>query len=219
MVQLLRKTKHTATHTTNKQMLAAQEPGAGRVRALLPLIIFLALVTTLVFAGLLQAGRMLADGANRQSQADSGSFTVGQSIPTSFGVVAIEGIENLTGLTSQDLSGVTHGIQNLVLADQAQIQVSILLTNHLNSAIYYSPTQFRLLVQQSLDPVLPSGSTIEPGMLDANSSIEATLSFVVPRNGDKLWIRYDDPGGASPILVDAGRVDEAPASVLDDIHH
>lgn len=200
-------------------MPAAERSGAGRIRALLPLIIFLALVATLAAEGLLQAARTFAGGASEHMEANFGPFAVGQSIPTSFGVVAVVGIENLTGLTSQDLSGVTHGIQNLVPADQSQIQVTILLTNQLDSAVYYSPSQFRLLGQQNPDLLLPSGSTVSPGMLGPRASIEATLSFVAPRNGEKLWIRYDDPGGASPILVDAGRVDQAPADVLDDIHH
>jgi hypothetical protein len=215
MIQSSRKTKKASSR---QKWPAVRKSGSGRARALLPLIIFLALVTTLALAGLLQAGRMLASGVKAQPETDSSAFSIGQSIPTSFGIVVVDDVENLAGLTSQDLGGMTHGIQNLVLADQAQIQVSILLSNQTDSAIYYSPTQFRLLEQQGLDLILPFGATVKPGMLGPKASIEATLSFIAPRNGGRLWIRFDDPGGGGPILVDAGRTDQAPADVLEDIH-
>ncbi len=215
----MRKIKNVSAPASGQQAPASERSGARKVRALLPLIVFLALVTTLAAEGFLQAARMFTGEAGEQTETNSGPFAVGQTIPTSFGAVAIEGVENLTGLTSQDLGGVTHGVQNLVLADQAQIQVSILLTNQLDSAVYYSPSQFRLLAQQSPDPLLPFGSTVRPGMLGPHASLVATLSFVAPRNGDKLRIRFDDPAGGAPIFVDAGRVDQAPAAVLDDIHH
>jgi hypothetical protein len=72
----------------------------------------LAIVGALLGAQALDAGR---------TQRTEAVFAVGDQVQTSLGFLTVGQVEDLNGLTSQDLNGVTHGIQNLVLEDEAQM--------------------------------------------------------------------------------------------------
>jgi hypothetical protein len=165
-----------------------------------------------VVAALALGGAWLAITAFTAGHDDAGlppAAFVGERIATSFGSMTVEHVEDIGGLTSSDLGGVTHGIQNLVLSDSAQVEVSVLFANESTSAVQVSPAQFRLVVQGAADPVEPSGSTIRPLLLQPGASLEAGLTFVVPQTGAQMSVTYADPGGAS-ISVPAGTLGQAP---------
>lgn len=90
-------------------------------------------LVVLVFLVILLAGwgATLAYQSLKVAQTSSEIFGINQPVSTSFGTIIVSAADGLTGLTSQDLSGVTHGIQNLVLADKAQIQLTVALINRL----------------------------------------------------------------------------------------
>ena len=173
------------------------------------------------------------------------SLIVGINEPaaTSFGSIVVSEADDLIGLTSQDLAGVTHGIQNLVLIDKTQIQLTVALLNRSGNTISYSPKQFTLLTSHSQifdqrwkirswwknpnsiprnggdEVILISNATIHDGELRPRSNIEATLSFVVPRDGSSYILQYLDPGNNQIVQIDLGGVDIVSDEELDKLHH
>ena len=168
---------------------------------------------------------------------------INQPADTSFGSIVVSEADDLIGLTSQDLAGVTHGIQNLVLIDKTQIQLTVALLNRSGSAVAYSPEQFTLITShnqifdqrwqirswwkntnstpqgQSNEVILTSGATIHNGELRPRSNIEATLSFVVPRDGSSYILQYLDPGNNQIVQIDLGGVDVVSDEELGKLHH
>jgi hypothetical protein len=148
-------------------------------------------------------------------------YSVGDAVPTTFGAVAVEHVERLKGLTAKDLSGVTHGIQNLIGPDRIQIQTSVTLTNLSTAVQPYSPAEFALVETKGAKPPpagrrgrLPFSASVHDGTLQPDASIGARITFTSQRNGDHLWMRYTDPGRRSPVLIDLGRVAKLRSNVL-----
>ncbi len=183
-------------------------------RARLPLIVLLALVVAIASTGAVLAARSVAGGASAEhghGAVPNGPLTAGQGIRTSFGAVAVEYAVRLTGLSSKDLAGMTHGIQSYVPPESAQIQVAVTLANQLDDTQSYGPGQFRLIAGTTEQPAAdakrlsPTGSTFKPGTLQPDAAIEGTVSFVVPNERAHLWVEFKDPGRKRPLLVELGR--------------
>lgn len=176
------------------------------------------LITLFIVTGLAMVGTLIAidtfTAAHHEALPHSAS--IGEPIATSFGSITIARVETLGGLTSQELGGMTHGIQNVVLSDGAQVEVSVLLANRSDGTVRVTPSQFYLTVEGATEPALPSESSIKPVTLRAGASVEATLTFVVPQSGARMSVGYADPGGAR-ITVPAGKLGQAPI-VADDGH-
>lgn len=177
-----------------------------------PLLTLLALVAVLAVGGLSLATSMVARGQAfaRPAAPRSDSYGLGQDIPTSFGIVSVEYVQQLNGLSGEDLGGMTHGIQNYVPPDKVQLQVSIGLTNLLNTTVDYSPAQFQLTVGRGGPPIAPAGATFPAGRLQPNAGIDGRLRFVVPRDSADLWIEFREPGRAQPILIALGTIEPSP---------
>jgi len=156
----------------------------------------LALAAVLATAGALRAAGTISDGLRARAP-----FHGTLRIPTSFGALVVDKVEVLGGLTTRDLQGVTHSIQNLVLSDEAQIQVSVQLLNRSAYPVAYSPAQFRLLGGADGAYVAPTSGTLQTGVLPPHGGINAELSFIVPRDGRALWVEYQDPARARPIRI------------------
>src|SRR5690242_14639959 len=114
-----------------------------------------------------------------------GRYAVGEAVPTSIGTVRVTGVERMSGLTAQDLSNANHGVANLVAEGQAQVQVTLRVTNRTGTTLRYSPGQFGLRVG-TLKPVHAMSSTLPKGQLKAGTSLEGTVGFVAARNGSTL---------------------------------
>jgi hypothetical protein len=153
-----------------------------------------------------------------QAQPATEIYAIDQTIPTSFGTFVVSEADDLKGLTSQDLAGVTHGIQNLVLADKSQIEVTLALINGSGSPVAYSPDQFKLTPAQGGKSVSITGATMKDGELPPRSNIGATLTFVVPRDGTAYILEFTDPGNHQVLRVDLGKVDQVPLDVLQHLH-
>ena len=165
-----------------------------------------------VVAALALGGAWVAITAFTGGHADAGlpsAAFVGERIGTSYGSITVEHVEDIGGLTPGDLAGVTHGIQNLVLSDSAQVEISVLIANESGGSVPVSPAQFRLIVQGAADPVEPTGSTIRPLLLQPGASLEAGMTFVVKQTGAQLSVAYTDPSGRL-ITVPAGKLGQAP---------
>ena len=194
--------------------LAAPPRAAGRPFALVGLV---GLVAALALAGALIAIVTFTAGDADGGHVDAPE--IGHAIPTSFGAVTVQRAQTLAGLTSGDLGGVTHGIQNLVLSDKAQVEVAFLLGNTSGAPVRVDPSQFRLIVQGATDPVAVSGSTVQPLWLRPGASVEASVTFVVPQSGAQMTVAYQDPGAAAAITVPIGILGQAPATVDDGHAH
>ncbi|CAN5174515.1 hypothetical protein BH20ACT16_BH20ACT16_02580 [soil metagenome] len=192
-----------------------------RPRAWNLLVVAVVLGTMLLAAaGLVLAGGIIATGASHEPKALAtpiltGPFGTAQDIPTSFGVVAVEHASKINGTTAKQTGGPTHGISGFVAPDKVQVQASVTLTNLLDEPIDYDPRQFRLLHGKAKKPVGEVRSSVKPGTLQPDAAIDARLTFIAPRNGDKLWIEFTDPGATKPILIDLGRTGKTPEGAFD----
>lgn len=204
--------------TINKNILTLSKAGnsgvgaSSHIRAM-PLYLLVILVVLLIVWGSLLAYESL----NQKTPQISG---INQPVETSFGSIIVSEADDLIGLTSQDLAGVTHGIQNLVLVDQTQIQLTVALLNRSGQRVSISPKHFTL-VNPEIDGevILISNATIRDGELQPRSNIEATLSFVVPRDGSSYILQYQDPGNDQIVEIDLGGVDVVSDEELSRLHH
>jgi hypothetical protein len=133
------------------------------------------------------------------------SGDIGRSIPTSFGVVAVESVKKLAGLTPKQLAGMTH-FPSYVTPDRMQVQVSLEITNLEKHTIRYSPRQFRLVAGSGRRiPLL--GTTFPGGTLQPSASIDGQVTFIAPRRtraGTHLWLEFREPGRTDPVRFDLG---------------
>ena len=204
---------------------AATLPARRAVPA--PLIALFALVLILAAAGAYLAAGVVGSGSGsdpvtaavKKQKEPTGGWSIGDSVYTSFGAVAVEAVEKGAGLSAKDLSGVTHGIKNLVPPNKVQVQAFATMTNLTGKPVQYSPAQFSLLVgSKKAKPMPLNTASIKPGVLQPSAAIDVRLSFVVPRKGQKLWVRFKDPGQAKPFLIDLGRVTKTVPSTIVNPH-
>jgi hypothetical protein len=147
----------------------------------------------------------------------SGPAAIGDALPISFGYLAVLKAERLDGLTAKALSGMTHGVQSLVRRDQAQVEVRVEMTNVLSRPVTYQPGRFDLRLGKSGRHVAPVGASVIPGQLQPDAHVEFLLTYVVPRNGSRLWLAYQDDDTGEQ-LVDLGRVSRAPKGAFEPEH-
>jgi len=185
------------------------QPTAGWLAATLGLVLLLAVVGVVLAANVLTGS-----GAAKPPGLPPGPFAVGQDIPTSFGVVAVEHVEKISGVTAKALAGVTHGIQSYVRPDQQEIQATVTLTNLSKVPVAYSPTEFRPLTGEDHRPVGQVSSNLTASTLQPDANIDGRVSFIVPRDGRRLSMTFSDPGRAHPITIDLGRTSTTPAGVV-----
>ena len=94
-----------------------------------------------LLTGLLLAATLL--GAWRVSGTSSASSDREDPVTLRLGeaTVAVTHVERVTGLTADDLGGMTHGIQGLVPDDQTMLRVSLMLTAGSRAAAYDGSTE------------------------------------------------------------------------------
>jgi hypothetical protein len=161
-----------------------------------------AAVLVAALVGVAVAVADLAGGAPRTTV-----HRVGESVPTSFGIVAVEHAEIDNGLSADALGGQAHGVQGLVTDDKASVQTLVTITNQSGAVVPYSPGQFRLRAGATSLPA--TEAMLQPGSLQPQANIDARMNFVVPRAGERLQLEFRDRDGRS-ILIDLGLADKAP---------
>ncbi len=149
------------------------------------------------------SGASDAHGNDSHKNAAPPATDIAESKKTSFGVVAVEHVEQLKGLSAKDLSGANHGVQNLVSVGQLQLQVSISVTNQTAKTTNYSPAQFRLRTGNEDKRLETQSSTFGEGTLQPHANIEGRLGFVVPADGRNLTLEFLDTGG-TVIVINLG---------------
>ncbi|MCW2598861.1 MAG: hypothetical protein JWM02_690 [Frankiales bacterium] len=140
-----------------------------------------------------------------QSHVFSG-HRIGDDVRTSFGVVAVEFVRNVDGVTNRALAGASHGVSGLVDSSHVQIQAAVALTNRGDRPLAYSSTQFTLLVtaKGKTTSQVPTGGDLPNMRILPNAGIEGHLDFTVPRVPVRLTLLFRDPGRTAPIVIDLG---------------
>lgn len=162
-------------------------------------------VAFLAIVGAVLAVRILGGDESARVPAPS---AVAKSVPTSFGAIAVEDVQELRGLSSRAVGGVTH-FPSFVPAEQTQVQVLVSLSNLRGRRVSYSAEQFRLLAGGR--EITPRASGLTPGTLEPGASVETQLRFLAPRDGSTLRLAFADPGRREPIVIGLGRTSRASA--------
>ena len=172
-------------------------------RPLLPLV-----VVTVVFACAVLGGWRAV--ALRAPLADGSTVIVDG---TSYRVTQVE---QVTGLSDDDLAGMAHGIQGLVTHGQTLVTVSLVVTAG-DDASTFDVSALQVFAAGSNQPIPAAGGTLAPGTLHAHASVEGALSFVVPRDGSRLVLRAPGQSHSVPLLqVDVSAPDSTDHSHGDD---
>jgi hypothetical protein len=107
-------------------------------------------------------------------------------------------VEPVTGLTDQDLGGMSHGIQGLVTQKQMMIRVSLTVSAG-SAAAKFDPSVLEVFGADGVG-VSPLGGSLTSGRLPARGRMDGSLSFVVARDGARLMLRAGTQGASVPLL-------------------
>lgn len=130
---------------------------------------------------------------------------IGVSTPTGYGWLTVTNVERIRGLTAKQLSGMTHGVKNLVGSKQVLVAVNVSVTNALKTPLRYGPKMFRVRVGGADGVTVPVlASQLGPGTLQPDSGIELILNFVVPAGGGRLTVLATDHNGGE-VAIPIGR--------------
>ncbi|MDX6618290.1 MAG: hypothetical protein QOK36_676 [Gaiellales bacterium] len=190
--------------------LALRQPRRFAARASLVAVVSVAVAVATYGAWLIPG--ML--GSERPQPASLGAlqhkaiFAIGDRAPLSFGALSVLDARVTSGLTNQQIGGMTHGVSGLIDARSGQLQVSMAMTNSRYAAARWSAADFRLEAARSGRQFAPVGGTSESGSLAPGASLDLVLNFVVPRNGDHFTLRVRD--GNKFVRVHLIQVGKAP---------
>jgi hypothetical protein len=203
-------------------MGAAVTRSRGRVAAPVPrrrqtaTYTLVGIVTLLALLGAVIAAQQLRAGSGESSQQVEGT------VSTSFGSLVVHQSEVLGGLSSSDLGGMSHGVQNLVASGKAEIAVTVTLTNKRAGRMRYDADQFRLVPGRKGPtgrPVAPLGTSLSSGTLARGGTVEGTVNFVTPTDGSDLWLQFDDGGRRVLVRIGATARPGASGAPTDGTEH
>ena len=131
-------------------------------------------------------------------------FQVGQSVDTSFGVIAVEHAQAISGLSETDVKG-AHSVPGLVQAGTIEVQVGAVITNLSGKVLTYSPDQFELIDGKGAAIPLTKAPQL-PGELQPDAAIDVLLDFVTTTDARPFTVRFIDPSTKAELLIDLGAV-------------
>jgi hypothetical protein len=121
--------------------------------------------------------------------------TIGTAVPTSYGVLSVDQIEEIAA-SNPDRDTLVPGLK--------EIQVAVTMTNVLDRSVPYSRRQLNLRVAGSGTSIPVSSASIYAGRLKGGTAFRSIYRFDIPSAASDLWVRYDDPGRTAPIWIDLG---------------
>jgi hypothetical protein len=133
---------------------------------------------------------------------------LGQDVPTSFGVVAVEYVERVAGPPAHTLGSSGRRAGTVPAAGESELSIAVGLTNQRDRTVEYGPGQFRLRLAGG-QTLTPTGANFEPGTLQPHAGIEGRVSFVVPRGGSAKAVEFRDRDRA--VVIALGRLPHAKA--------
>jgi hypothetical protein len=136
------------------------------------------------------------------------SFGIGDDVPTSFGIVAVEFVRTVDGVTHRALAGATHGVSGLVGDGKQQIQVAVALTNRGSKPLSYSVRQFRLkaTVKGRTSVLQATAGDLPDGRILPDAGIEGHLDFTLPAADAAMSLLFQDAGRSAPVTIDLGNI-------------
>ncbi len=184
-----------------------------------PTLLCVLLVAAVAASGAAYGVMRLLDPAQPAVGSTSRAALPGQSFPTSFGEVSIEHIERTSGLTSEALSGVTHGIQGLVPVGSEQVEVSLLLHNTAGHQTRWATKFFTMKSGADGTRTTAPVTVGNPGgYIPSGAMVEALLTFVVLSDGNAQRLIYHDPANGKAVEIPLGRAYRADGSPGDATH-
>jgi hypothetical protein len=201
-----RTTADAASTPTGSGSDAPRQGTPGRKNT--PVIALFAFVALLVGAGAVLAVGILANrgaGVPSTSVANDnpsgvangkGPFAVGQSVRTSFGVVAVQYVYVVSNVAAP--SGSTP------------IDVGLAISNLSGKTVTVDASQFEVVADGGKPiPITLSAPHPEFGQMLATVARTGSVRFIVPAHATKLELRFHVTGGGTPtIVVELGRLDQ-----------
>ena len=136
------------------------------------------------------------------------SFGISDDVPTSFGIVAVEFVRSVDGVSHRALAGANHGVQGYVDSDHQQIQVAIAITNRGSGALAYTVRQFQLkaIAKGKTTVLSATAGDLPDGRILPDAGIEGHLDFTLPAADAKASLIFHDPGAKAPVVIDLGTI-------------
>lgn len=177
--------------------------GGRRLRTALATAMALACVGGGVLAvDMLQGNNPLI--ASNGAGSGPAAHAIGEDVPTSFGVIAVEHATAISGLNDSQVTG-AHGVPGLVAAGSIDVQVAGVITNLTNNVLKYDATQFELI--DKTGATIPMSRAAElPGELQPFAAIDVLVDYVTTTDARPFKVRFVDPSTKEPILIDLGAV-------------
>lgn len=172
-----------------------------------------ATATAVATLGVMLTVRALAPASSHEKHA---TFVIGDDVPTSFGIVAVEFVRTVDGVTHRALAGATHGVSGLVGDGKQQIQVAVALTNRGSTPLAYAVRQFtlRATVKGKTTILSATAGDLPDGRILPDAGIEGHLDFTLPAADATMSLLFQDPGRSAPVVIDLGKITAAtPAPV------
>ena len=163
-----------------------------------------ATATAAAVVGVLLSVRALMPASDHQPR----SFGIGDDVPTSFGIVAVEFIRGVDGVSHRALAGANHGVSGYVDEGQQQIQVAVALTNRGKAPLSYTVRQFQLkaTVAGKTTTLAATAGDLPDGRVLPDAGIEGHLDFTLPSAKASLSLLFRDPGVTAPVVIDLGTI-------------
>jgi hypothetical protein len=143
---------------------------------------------------------------------------LGQDVPTSFGVVAVEYVERVAGPPAHTLGGSGRRAGTVPAAGESELSIAVALTNMRDRTLKYGPGQFRLRLGRG-QSLAPTGANFEPGTLQPHAGIEGRVSFVVPKGLSPKAVEFRDRDRAVVIALRRLPQLTPQANHLHHLHH
>jgi hypothetical protein len=121
--------------------------------------------------------------------------SLGQAVPTSFGVVSVDQKEEIAS-SNPDRDTLVPGLK--------EVQIALTMTNLLARPVRYSRSQVSLQAAGSAATIPVASASIGGGRVAAGSAFRAVYRFDVPTAASHFLVRFDDPGRAAPVWIDLG---------------
>ena len=150
------------------------------------------------FVGIVLAGAAIGGAVGigiLASGTPAAAATLGQAVPTSFGVISVDQVE-LLAASNPDRATLVPGLK--------EVQVALTMTNLLHRSLRYTRDQVSLRVGGTGVPIPVGAASISAGKLRGGAAFRTVYRFAVPSVAGDLWVRFDDPGRTKPIWIDLG---------------
>jgi hypothetical protein len=169
-----------------------------------PAAAVVATATAAALLGLLLSVRVLFPASHHHAV----THQIGDDIPTSFGIVAVEFVRGVDGVSHRALAGANHGVSGYVEAGKVQIQVAVAITNRSRRALEYTVHDFKLraTIKGKTSTLPATAGDLPDGRILPDAGIEGHLDFTLPAGNAVASLIFHDSGARAPVRIDLGTI-------------